>query len=107
MEVFEFGKGLVSVMQGTMQENTLAIGLSVEDTPGPMDVVLPYNGKAPTTLLTFPTKESFDRLIGMMLEFSDSHKWPEHPCDKGCQYAKDIAMPEHSCSGKYCHHYEK
>lgn len=21
----------------------------------------------------------------------------EHPCDNGCQYAKDVGMPEHSC----------
>ncbi len=28
-------------------------------------------------------------------------------CKDGCRYASDVSMPEHSCGGAYCHHYEE
>lgn len=30
-----------------------------------------------------------------------------HPCNNGCRYACDMGMPEHSCSGHFCDHYQE
>lgn len=26
-------------------------------------------------------------------------------CENGCQYGKDVGMPDHTCDGKFCDHY--
>lgn len=29
------------------------------------------------------------------------------PCLSGCQFAIDVGMPEYSCAGQYCRHYQQ
>jgi hypothetical protein len=49
------------------------------------------------------TMDYYDQLAILCYRVSDAvilrHRKLPHPCKKGCQYAKDVSMPENSCVG--------